>query len=72
MYTCVPPVCWVPAKVRKGHHITGTGVSDDCEPNPISPASVLKCWATSSAPIFVCAFEIGSQLVFLAVLELPV
>lgn len=43
MYTCVPPVCWVPAKVRKGHHITGTGVSDDCEPNPISPASVLKC-----------------------------
>lgn len=42
------------------------------EPNPISSASVLKCWATSPAPIFVCAFETGSYLVFLAVLELPV
>lgn len=32
-----------------------------CEPNPVSSASVLKCWATSPAPIFVCAFETGSH-----------
>lgn len=29
--SCVPPVWWVPAEVRKGHHIPGTGVLDDCE-----------------------------------------